>query len=132
MSARFSSLIQEPDGGAARFSSNVARLGAGERASRERLLALDSGARKNELCGLHWGDLDFNRGTVAFARQLTKPVRRPEFGPDKNGAPRTVDFARGTVELLKAHKRSQSDYQALLLASTPAFELTLSRNRIVR
>jgi len=72
-------------------------------------LALDSGARKNELCGLQWGDLDFSRGTVTFVRQLTKSGRQPEFGPVKNGVPRTVDLAAGTLELLKTHKRSQAE-----------------------
>lgn len=72
-------------------------------------LALDSGARKNELCGLQWGDLDLNRGTVTFVRQLTKTGRQPDFGPVKNGAPRTVDLAAGTIELLKAHKRAQAE-----------------------
>lgn len=35
-------------------------------------LALDAGARKNELCGLQWSDLDFEKGTVSIIRQLTK------------------------------------------------------------
>ena len=51
-------------------------------------LALDSGARKNELCGLQWGHLDLERGTVTFLRQLTRPGRKPEFGPVKDGSPR--------------------------------------------
>jgi integrase len=72
-------------------------------------LALDSGARKNELCGLQWGDLDFDRGTVTIIRQLTKPGRTPEFGLVKNGIPRTVDLAAETLDLLKTHKRNQSE-----------------------
>jgi integrase len=71
-------------------------------------LALDSGARKGELCGLQWADLDLKRGTVTFVRQLTKPGRAPEFGPVKNGTPRTVDLAPETTALLKAHKRHQA------------------------
>jgi integrase len=71
--------------------------------------ALDSGARKSELCGLQWGDLDLEKGTVTFIRQLTKTGRAPEFGPVKNGVPRTVDLAAETVELLKAHKRAQAE-----------------------
>jgi integrase len=72
-------------------------------------LALDSGARKNELCGLQWGDLDLEKGTVTIMRQLAKPGRGPEFGPVKNGVPRTVDLAAETIELLKAHKRAQAE-----------------------
>lgn len=72
-------------------------------------LALDSGARKNELCGLQWTDLDLDAGTVLFVRQLTRLGRSPEFGPVKNGIPRTVDLAPQTVELLKAHRRAQAE-----------------------
>jgi integrase len=31
-------------------------------------LTLDSGARKGELCGLKWTDIDLDAGTVAFVR----------------------------------------------------------------
>jgi integrase len=72
-------------------------------------LALDSGGRKNELCGLQWSDVDVERGTVTFLRQLTRTGRNPEFGPVKNGSPRTVDLAAETVELLKAHRRRQAE-----------------------
>lgn len=72
-------------------------------------LALDSGARKNELCGLQWGDLDLDRGTVTFMRQLVKTGSAPEFGPVKNGIPRTVDLNVKTIELLKAHKKAQAE-----------------------
>jgi integrase len=44
-------------------------------------LALDSGARKGELLGLRWSDLDLEKGTVTFVRQLTKPGKTPVFGP---------------------------------------------------
>ncbi|MGH9370240.1 MAG: tyrosine-type recombinase/integrase [Vicinamibacterales bacterium] len=72
-------------------------------------VALDSGARKNELCGLHWSDLDVDHGTVTIVRQLIKLGRKPEFGPVKNGVPRTVDLATETIELLKAHRRAQAE-----------------------
>lgn len=42
-------------------------------------------------------------------RQLTKLGRSPEFGPVKNGVPRTVDLAAETIELLKAHRRAQAE-----------------------
>jgi integrase len=71
-------------------------------------LALDSGARKGELCALRWQDVDLERGTVTIARQLLQPGRNPTFGPPKNGKPRSVDLAPETVELLKAQKQSQA------------------------
>jgi integrase len=72
-------------------------------------LALDSGARKNELCGLQWSDVDLEKGTVTFLRQLTKTGRKPEFGPVKNGSPRTVDLADETVGLLRVHRSRQAE-----------------------
>jgi integrase len=72
-------------------------------------LALDSGARKGELCGVRWSDLDLEMGTVTFVRQLVKPGRKPVFGPIKNDMPRTVDLAPETVVLLKEHKRAQAE-----------------------
>jgi integrase len=71
--------------------------------------ALDAGARKGELCGLQWRDLDLDKGTVSLVRQLLKPGRVPVFGPIKNDMPRTLDLAAETIELLKAHKRSQAE-----------------------
>jgi integrase len=71
--------------------------------------ALDTGARKSELCGLQWTDLDLDQGTASFVRQLTKTGRQPEFGPVKNGTPRTVDLSSATIELLKAHRRNQAE-----------------------
>jgi integrase len=72
-------------------------------------LALDAGARKGELCGLRWCDVDLDASTVTFVRQLVKPGRKPEFGPVKNDVPRTVDIAPETVELLRTHRRHQAE-----------------------
>lgn len=72
-------------------------------------LALDSGARKNELCGLQWSDVDLEKGTVTFIRQLVTLGRKPTFGPVKNGEPRTVDISAETVTLLREHKRHQAE-----------------------
>ena len=60
--------------------------------------------------GLQWGDLDFERGTVTFRSASSRSrAGTPEFGPVKNGIPRTLDLAAETLELLKAHKRSQAE-----------------------
>lgn len=72
-------------------------------------LALDSGARKGELCGLRWMDVDLDVGTVTFVQQLVKPGRKPEFGPTKTDTPRTVVLASETVEMLKTHRRAQAE-----------------------
>jgi len=72
-------------------------------------LALDSGARKGELCGLKWNDLDLDTGTVAIVRQLIKPGPEPLFGPLKNGESRTISVAAETVTLLRKHKAHQAE-----------------------
>ena len=38
-------------------------------------LALDTGARKGELGGLPWSDVDLDTAKIRIARQLTKPAR---------------------------------------------------------
>lgn len=82
---------------------------AGPRPAAMYALALDSGARKGELCGLQWGDLDLEKGTVTFVRQLIEWGAEPVYGPIKNDMPRTLDLGPETVTLLKEHKRHQAE-----------------------
>src|SRR5262245_30011048 len=67
-------------------------------------LALDSGARKGELCGLKWADIDLDAGTIAVVRQLIKPGPEPVFGPLKNGERRTLSVASEAFTPLRKHK----------------------------
>lgn len=71
-------------------------------------LALDSGARKGELCGLRWSDVDLDAGTIRLVQQLLKPGAAPVFGPLKAGRPRTITLATETVRLVAVHKRQQA------------------------
>ncbi len=72
-------------------------------------MALDTGARKAELCGLQWPDVDLKAGTISIVRQLVKPTMPPVFGPPKNGTPRTITLTAKTVELLRRHKAHQAE-----------------------
>jgi integrase len=74
-------------------------------------LALDSGARKSELCGLRWSDADLEAGKIHIVQQLWKPGPEPTFGPPKNKQPRTVTLSADTVALLKAHKQAQATFK---------------------
>lgn len=82
---------------------------AGPQAAALYALALETGMRKNELCGLGWKQVDLDAEQIAVERQLTKPGPVPVFGPPKNGRPRTVTITTETVTLLRAHKRSQAE-----------------------
>jgi integrase len=75
-------------------------------------LALDSGMRKGELCGLQWDDIDWDTGTVTIQRTLIRASKnKPIFGPVKNRKPRTIMIAPETISLLKAHRKHQVEIQ---------------------
>jgi integrase len=87
----------------------VAAKAAGPQEGALYATALDSGARKSELCGLQWSDVDLEQGMIRIIRQLTKPGPDPTFGPPKNGCSRDVRLASETIELLRHHKRAQAE-----------------------
>ena len=72
-------------------------------------LAADSGARRGELCGLQWSDIEWSKGTVTIRRNLqyTPAAGVYETSP-KNGKTRTVDVGEETLALLLKHRREQS------------------------
>jgi integrase len=72
-------------------------------------LALDTGARRNELAGLRWSDLDLANARVRIERQLRTGGPAPTFGPVKNKMPRTIEISTETVALLRKHRGNQSE-----------------------
>ena len=72
-------------------------------------IALETGARKAELCGIKWEDLDFQTGRLSIKRQLVKLGQSPVFGPPKNGQPRSIILGPETLSLLRLHRRHQSE-----------------------
>lgn len=76
-------------------------------------LALDTGMRKGELCGLQWSDIDVAAGKVRVVRQLLKPGPKLVYGPTKTGRVRTISIAAETVKLLRAHKQHQARLKML-------------------
>lgn len=77
-------------------------------------LAMDSGSRKAELCGLKWQEVDWDRRMVSIVRQLVKIRAEPLFGPPKNGHTRTVLIDEKTMEALKKLKAAQAAQKLLL------------------
>lgn len=82
-------------------------------------VALDSGMRKGELCGLRWKDVNLEAAEVRIEQQLVTPGLEPEFGPTKTGRARTISIGAETVELLRAHKRHQA---ALKMKNRTAYQ----------
>ena len=72
-------------------------------------VALETGMRKAELCGVKWDAVDFEAKQITVIRQLIKPGKDPVFGPPKRGKVRTLDISLETVELLKELKRHQAE-----------------------
>ncbi|MDA2929325.1 site-specific integrase [Acidobacteria bacterium AH-259-O06] len=71
-------------------------------------LALDTGARKGELCGLKWPNVDLSTRKVTIVEQLIKPGAEPVFGPPKRGK-RTITITPETARLLKVHRKHQAE-----------------------
>ena len=93
-------------------------------------LASDTGARRGELCGLQWEDIDLSSGLVSIRRNLQySKARKRIIGKDKDGKDiidhdvlydgvyqcspkggrfRTVDIGEDTIELLKKWQTEQA------------------------
>lgn len=82
---------------------------AGQQAAAFYALAVDSGMRKAELCGLKWADVDLASATVSVRQQLVKPGQEPIFGPPKNGKIRVIDLGTETLTLLRKHLAHQAE-----------------------
>jgi integrase len=71
------------------------------------LASADTGARKGELLGLRWRDVDC-RGRIHVRQQWSRQGRTLVFGPPKTKqALRTVDVDTDTVEALRCHHDAQ-------------------------
>src|SRR5262249_31666607 len=66
-------------------------------------------------------------GSFTIMRQLTRTGRKPEFGPVKNGTPRTVDLSAETVALLKEHKRHQAEIKMANRSVYHDFDLVFAK-----
>ena len=79
------------------------------------LVALFTGIRQGEVCGLQWGCVDFDDGTILIDKQL-QSLRATTRGdsekyslvPTKNGKERTITAAPYVMELLWKTKQRQN------------------------
>ena len=83
------------------------------------VLAVTTGMRRGELCGLRWEDIDLEHGTLTVrrARVMVHGVAT-ETTPKTAAGQRWVGLDRGTVEILREHQRRQTADQ---LECAPGF-----------
>ena len=73
-------------------------------------LAADTGARRGELCGLQWQDIDWNAGTVRFERNLQYSPQKGVYETTlKNRHNRVVDIGQDTIALLRRLRNAQAE-----------------------
>ena len=72
-------------------------------------LAADSGARRGELCGLQWQDIDWKSGTITIRRNLQYTAQKGVYiASPKNGKRRLVDIGPDTLALLRRLREEQA------------------------
>ena len=72
------------------------------------VLAITTGMRRGELCGLHWEDIDFEQGflTVRRARVMVHGVAT-DTTPKTAAGQRRISLDEGTLAILQDHERRQ-------------------------
>ncbi len=72
-------------------------------------LAADSGARRGELCGLQWRDIEWTSGTITIRRNLQYTAQKGVYiASPKNGKTRRVDIGQDTIVLLRRLRDEQA------------------------
>jgi integrase len=79
------------------------------------------GARRGELCGLKWRDVDLDNGEVFIASGVVRVAGRPLIDKDtKTHAKRRVAIGADTVELIKSYRLRQVQAALATGASLPS------------
>ncbi len=87
-------------------------IAEGERLKDLFTVALFTGIREGEICGLSWESIDFERGTICIKQQLSKekkPNAKYYIAATKNDKSRTITPAPFVMSILKEVKREQSE-----------------------
>ncbi len=72
-------------------------------------LAVDTGARRGELCGIKWEDVDWSTGAITFSRNLQYTSTAGVYvAKPKNGRTRVVDVGQETLDLLRQLRAEQA------------------------
>jgi len=84
------------------------------------LLALTTGARKGELLGARWSDLDAEARRLSIRQTLVTVGYKPVFSEPKTPqSRRSIALDEGTVRVLRAHRARQSEER---LAAGPLWD----------
>lgn len=78
-------------------------------------LALMTGARKGEVLGLTWDDVDFNNGTITISKEvvlLNKEIIVKE--PKTKTSIRSVVLPDSTIKLLKQYRKEWNEYKLIM------------------
>lgn len=71
-------------------------------------LLIDTGARRGEICGLQWKDVDFKENRITIAGNLCYTKAKGVYlDTPKNGKIRSVDVDPAVMALLQQHRREQ-------------------------
>lgn len=73
------------------------------------MLALDSGARRGEITGLTWDDIDFNKSTISINKttHYLKDYGTFEKDTKTSNSNRIIYISKTTLELLKKYQKQQ-------------------------
>jgi integrase len=80
-------------------------------------VAATTGCRRGELCGLQWGDVDFENATLTVARSISDTPGKVEVKDTKTHAARRMALDSLTVEVLRT-QRGAADERAKAAGTT--------------
>jgi len=75
-------------------------------------LAATSGARRGELCGLRWSDLDLQAGAMTISRNVVEGAEGIVEKDTKTHASRRIALDPDTVAVIEAHRERMTDRAA--------------------
>ena len=81
-------------------------------------LALASGMRRGELCGLMWENIDFKSNTIHVIYSLEEVVGVCKLKPPKNGKPRTIAINQDVMQELQEHRKNFATGRFVFPATT--------------
>jgi integrase len=82
-------------------------------------IAVNSGARRSQVCGLRWGDIDLATGAVKFARAVVDGPDGIEVKGTKTDRIYRVTLEAGTLDSLTHHRKAMEERAELCRVELP-------------